>query len=167
MREDGRDGLIPPLQPPQVGLVARKVFTSHVHVGEGLTQRRAMGHLRGQLAFAGQFADDGCRFSCDCVEDVTPAVRHGCRNCQAFARQVLHQPQVVGELFVAEALKEGQNVGLRNPVVVNRHEEIAVFNAATDAIKGGQLAELQRVNECLGFSVRNVGVNSHKKSAND
>ena len=105
-----------------------------MHASKGVAQRLAMVCGRGQLALSAELTHHSSWLTCDRVQNFAVRVRNRRGDGQAFTREVLHQPQVVGQLFVAEPLKQGQHVGFGLPLSGDRHEEVAVLNTAADAL---------------------------------
>ena len=82
-------------------------------------------------------------------------LRRGHRD--AVGRQVLHQPKIVGQLFGAQALEQGQHpLALGGAGVVVR-----VFDARSDAVEVRQCTQAQTLEQGVGRVEADFGVDRH------
>ena len=148
-----RHGVVPPGQAAQIGLAAVEVLAGQVHTCQHRAHGGAVGHLRRQLALAGEFVDHGGGFALHAVQDLAVAVGLRVGHGNAALRQVLHQVQVERQLLGGEALEQGQHIVGWLPVLVGGDEVVGVFDAAFDAAQGAQLTQAQALCECacVGF----------------
>ena len=168
-------GVVPPVDPAQVGLLHLEVAAGQVHACQHVAHRSAVRGLRCQLAAAAQLVDHGGRFALEAVQDVTRthvrldrrhsgsrcclarAGRHhhggyrrcGLRvgHCNATPGQVLHEVQVKRQLLKAQPLKQRQDV----LPLIGIDKVVGVFNAASAALDALQLAEAQCLQEVGGL----------------
>jgi hypothetical protein len=125
--------------------------------------RQHLAHLGGvcgcgQAAVAaGQARHHRGGFSTQAVHQAAVGRWLWCGHRDAVRREVLHQAQVVGQLFGAQALKQRQHpLALRRAGVV-----VGVFDARTDAVQIGQGTQPQAPEQRVGGVEADFGVDRH------
>jgi hypothetical protein len=88
-------------------------------------------------------------------------IAHRIRHRDAVLRQVLHQPQVEGQLRGAQPFEQRQHIVVLASVARHRHEIVGVLDTTLDAGQRLQGAQVQRSDQGVSFVKRNIGVDSH------
>jgi hypothetical protein len=70
---------------------------------------------------------------------------------------MFHQKQIEGQLFVIQALKQGEHVS----ALIGGSEVVGVFNAAFNALQFGQLTQIEFIQEGSRKLLGNGRKNSH------
>ncbi len=155
-----RHGLVPPGQTSQIGLAAVVVGPGQVHARQHVTHGGAMHGLGLQLAPARQLVDHGRRFAAHGVQDVAIAVGGGVGHRNAAPCQVLHQEQIKRQLFLGQALEQGEHV-----IALGRGGEvIGVFDAALNAAQFCQFAQVQGLHQLGRLGLGDFGEYRHGRA---
>jgi hypothetical protein len=118
--------------------------------------------IRCQLVAAVQAVDDGRRLAGHLEEDLAAGVGMRLRHRHAALGQVLHQPQVEGQLLGGEALEQRQHITLQMAVALAAVDEVVgVLDARADAAQRRELPEGEMVQQSLGLGGADFGENGH------
>ncbi|MDT4845137.1 hypothetical protein FQZ97_791150 [compost metagenome] len=163
VRQHHRHGFIPPRQAAQVGLAHAEIAPGQVQAREHVAHRPAMRFRGRQFTVAAQLVDHGGRFALQRVQDLALRIGGGFGHRDAFARQVLHEVQVVRQLLETQALEHREHVGLVQALALGGDEIVGVFDAAVNATQLGEFAQIQRTQQGCRLVKRDFGVNGHEK----
>ncbi len=130
-----------------------------MHARQHLAYCGAVHGLGLQLAFAREFVDHGGRLAIQGVQHIAIAVGGRIGHRDATASQEFHQEQVKGQLFVGEALKQGEHILSMG----GGGEVVGVFNATFDAAQGGELAQVEGLHQVVGLGFGDFGEYRHGK----
>lgn len=143
----------------------------HVEVAPGQVHARQRGaHLlavegvRRELVAAVQAVHDGRGLAGDLEQDLAGRVGVRLGHRHAALGEVLHQPQVEGQLLGGQALEQRQHVAVQMVVGLGAVDEvIGVLDAGADAAQRTQRAELEVVQQGLRLCGADFGENGHGK----
>jgi len=140
-----------------VRLLQREAGAGPVHAGQHRADLRAVRRVGRQAVAAGQASHHRSRLAGQRVHESALRVGLRRRHGDALQRQVLHQPQVVGQLFCGQPLEQRQHpLATRRGGVV-----VGVLDARTDALQVGQRAQTQALEERVGLVEADLGVDRH------
>jgi len=140
-----------------VRLLQREAGADQVHAGQHRTDLSAVRRVGCQAVAAGQARHHRRRLAGEHVHESAQAVGLRRRHGNPLQRQVLHEPQVVGQLFRRKPFEQRQH-----PLATRRGGAVVgVLDARADALQIGQGAQAQALEERVGLVEADLGVDRH------